>query len=64
MKATFEAQNPGEIEFTLTMTMPLRMWSSIREEISSGQYPCRELWKAIMDMENQARKVYTPETKE
>lgn len=64
MHATFQAEKPKEIEFTLTMTMTLENWMRLQsqlKEVSGTPSPSWELSIYIRNMVDQAKQVYFPE---
>lgn len=68
-KPTFQAQDPGAIEFTLTATYTLTGWQEIREAVSqrrantSYHYALTQLDTAIYAMTQQATEKFMPEDK-
>lgn len=50
MEAKFKADNPDEIEMTLTVTMSLRAWRKLYDQIESPGYPSNNLNKCIRNM--------------
>ena len=53
MITKFEATKQDEIEYTLTMTMPLKEWKALRAMIDlpgKNQYPVWHLVKIIREM--------------
>lgn len=62
MSATFTANNPDDIEFTLTITMTLKEWKALSKHIGySENWP---IAKAISDMRAQADKMFYTDLKE
>jgi len=59
MKAVFEASSPDDISFTLTLTMSLKDWVDIKNQL--GDYGSCKLKSPITDMVIQAQKTYWPE---
>jgi hypothetical protein len=62
MKAILRINDPDSIEFTLTVTMPLREWKRLREQLKH-EYPAFKLSDAISEMVKQAS-IYYSEDKE
>jgi hypothetical protein len=60
MNATFSANKPEDIEFSLTLTMKLKDWLQLREQLSSD-YPSWRVGSEISDMVMQAKTVFFPE---
>ena len=53
MITKFQATKQDEIEYTLTMTMPLKEWKELRaliDEPGQNQYPAWHLVKVIREM--------------
>jgi hypothetical protein len=53
MKAVFNVENPDDVEFTLTITMPLGEWKRLKDQLANS-YPAWKLGHAISDMIRQA----------
>lgn len=62
---SFKANNPDEIEFTLTKTMPLAQWRKLAGQLESGQipwcHPAREFISDVRSMVRQAAREFRPE---
>ena len=63
MKARFQSTNPDEIEFSLTVTMPLKEWKEVRRHLQ-GAWPSWELGQAIADMIITANSTFFPKETE
>ena len=59
LKASFTAQEPGQIEYTLTMTMRLDEWAQLSGQLSE-KYPSWKLSSVISDMVYQAKSKFIP----
>lgn len=59
MNATFKAEYPNEIKFTLTATMNLGEWKKVKEILGESSYG-HELWYAISTMIQMAEQTYKP----
>lgn len=46
MKTIIRVENPDEAEVTLTITMKLKEWRELREQLAA-RWPSREISKAI-----------------
>ena len=57
MRARFKIEKPEEAEATMTITMPLKDWESLRDELN-GKWPASELCSKINDLLSQARKIF------
>ncbi len=65
MKSTMVVEAPGEIEFTLSLTMPLKTWMHLREQLPrDGSWPSSDLRYAINDMVRQAQEKFYPAPQE
>lgn len=60
MKADIRAEKPGEIEFTVTLTMPLKNWIELRDSLSE-KWPATDLRYAINQMVHQAQEKFWPD---
>lgn len=58
MKTQLHATNPDQIDFTLTITMPLGDWLKLHEQLSDCDYPSWKLGAAITSMVTQAKKAF------
>jgi hypothetical protein len=62
MKARFMIEEPDKIEATMKITMTVKEWTELREQLSRNWPSCR-LSAAITSVLIEARKVYyAPET--
>lgn len=57
MKARFMIEAPDEIEATMKITMSVKEWTELRDQLQS-KWPSSRLQSAITDVLSQARKVY------
>lgn len=65
MRAVFRAVEPEKMEFSLTVTMPLKEWRELRTSLSvEGGYTSSRLCSAITDMTMHAEKHFRPEEAE
>jgi hypothetical protein len=61
MRARIMVENPDEIEMTLKLTMSIKDWCQLRDDLSKA-YPAWKLSHAITEMLSRARKVFhTPD---
>lgn len=61
MKARFMIENPQEIEATLKITMTVKEWEELRDQLQ-GKWPSSRLNAAITSVLTDARRVvYAPE---
>ena len=63
MRATFEAQNPESINFTIQITMSLKDWNEL-DELLENAWPATELKSLIRSACDQANKTYYPQIRE
>ena len=67
MDCRLKCEKPGEILYTLTVTMTASEWERLREQLREGKnsycYPAQGLVDYIDDLLGQARKIYWPQTK-
>ena len=63
MKASFEATNANEMEFSMTIIMKLADWKRLKKQLT-GNYPSWDLGREITDMICQAQRNFHPETKD
>lgn len=63
MKGEFSANNPQDIEFTLTLTMKLKDWLELKKQLTTD-YPSWRVGEEISDMVMQAKKVFYPEPRD
>lgn len=59
MNIRMKCEKPGEIEYTLTVTMKASEWEQFRDQLKS-YWPSSKFGEAVTDMLGQARKVYWP----
>lgn len=68
MDVRLKCENPGKIEYTLTVTMPAEDWEKLRDQLEASRltssYPTYMLKAHITDLLAQARKIYWPRTSE
>lgn len=57
MKARFMIENPKEIECTMEITMTVKEWEELRDQLVV-KYPSFKLSKAVTSILNEVRKVY------
>ena len=57
MKASFELENPEQMDATLTMTMRLDDWRSLSEQLN-GDFPSWQLSSTIVDLLMEANKTF------
>lgn len=57
MKARFMAESPDEIVMTMKLTMSLKQWSDLRDQLES-KWPAIDLSRKISDLLTQGRKVF------
>jgi len=60
MKATFQVSDPDDIECSVKITMPLRKWRQLRDQLNS-KWPSWELSSAISSMLRNVEGVYYAE---
>jgi hypothetical protein len=64
MGTRFRAENPEKHEYSLTMTMTLKDWLELREQLVKdspyGRWPASLFVREITDMIAQAQKIYWP----
>ena len=63
MRADFKVTNPDEIEMELTLTMSLKAWKELQEQLL-GAWPAFTLARTISGMISQADKHFYPKDKE
>lgn len=59
MQARFMIEKPDEIVATMKLTMPVKEWEELRDQLSS-KWPSHDFSRAINDLLSQARKVVYP----
>ncbi|WP_043345051.1 hypothetical protein [Cupriavidus basilensis] len=59
MRATFQIDNPGDVEMVLTVKMKLSDWVALQKQLPS-EYPSWKLTAAISEMTMHAKQVFTP----
>jgi hypothetical protein len=57
MITTFKAENPKDIEITMTFTMPLRDWKDLAEQIEK-EYPGWKFAAEIRQMVQEMQKTF------
>ena len=57
MKARFMVEEPGEIIATMKITMPIKEWIELRDQLANS-WPSSDLSRNITDLVVQARKVF------
>lgn len=60
MNTHMKLAKPGSLELTLTMTMPLHDWLSLREQLTNA-FPSWQLSKAIRQMADQVTSTFYPD---
>lgn len=64
MQCRLKCEKPGEIEYTLTVTMKAAEWEKLRDQLREGKssyfYPAQGIVDHIDDLLGQARKIYWP----
>lgn len=61
MKARFMLESPGEVQATMKITMPVKEWEDLRDQLQE-KWPSSRLSHAITSMLSEARRViYAPE---
>lgn len=60
MRARLKCEDPGEIEYTVTITMKAKEWEDFREQLKAV-WPSSWLASRITDLLSQARKIYWSE---
>ncbi len=58
IKGTYKAENPDDIEFTLTMTMTMSEWKHLRNQLDDT-WPGHRVRAMILNMIWDAEKVFT-----
>lgn len=59
MECRLKCEKPGDIEYTLTVTMKAKDWETFREQLNSS-WPSWEFARQVNDILAQARKIYWP----
>lgn len=57
MKTRLVIENPDQIEATIKITMTLKEWAEMRDQLS-GKHPSWQLSAAINDVLSQGRRVF------
>jgi hypothetical protein len=57
MKARFMIENPQEIECTMKLTMSVKEWENLRDQLEN-KWPSSRLHSAIAQVLSEARRVY------
>jgi hypothetical protein len=60
IKASLQAENPSDIEFTLSITMPLRDWKRLRDHLDGDGWPMWEIGSKISGMVRMAEMRFDP----
>jgi len=64
MDCRLKCEKPGDIVYTLTVTMKASQWERLRDQLDaspqSQSYPAYDLRREINDLLGQARKIYWP----
>jgi hypothetical protein len=64
MECRLKCERPGDIVYTLTVTMKASEWEKLRDQLDastlSQSYPSWSLRREIDDLLAQARKIYWP----
>lgn len=64
MDCRLKCEKPGDIVYTMTITMKAEEWEKLRDQLDgskwSTSYPSWSLIREINDLLGQARKVYWP----
>jgi hypothetical protein len=64
MECRLKCEKPGEIVYTMTITMTADHWEKLRCQLQGSQssylYPSADLTYKINDLLGQARKIYWP----
>lgn len=63
MNAFMEIKNPDSIEVSLTLTMKLKDWKELREQLPE-KWPAWDIGSAITDMVRQAEVRFYPKGQE
>ena len=64
MDVRLKCEKPGEIVYTVTITMKAEAWEKLRDQLDASKwstsYPSWQLRREIDDLLGQARKIYWP----
>ncbi len=60
MTSRLKCENPGSIEYTMTITMTADEWEKLREQLNTA-WPSGALGREITSLLAQARRIYWPE---
>jgi hypothetical protein len=64
MECRLKCEKPGDIVYTMTVTMTADEWQRLRDQLRDGKnsyvYPAEGLVSHIEDLLGQAKKVYWP----
>lgn len=63
MTTTFKIELPDAVECTMAITMPLRDWKALRDELPPSQHPSWKLREAIGALVSKAQKEFQAEGK-
>lgn len=63
MDVRMKCEKPGDIEYTVTITMKAGDWERLRDQMAKADYawPLSTLKSHISDLLGQARKIYWPQ---
>lgn len=57
MKAAFQIQSPDEVQVSMTLTMSLKDWRRLREQLAA-QYPAWYVGRAISELVGKATEAF------
>ena len=60
MKAILVIDNPQNVEATISLTLPLKDWKRLREQLKAYEYPSHDIIDAIDDLTRQAETRFYP----
>ena len=60
MRAKFFLTNPMDREFTIQMTMPLKEWVALRDQLQVGKWPSSQMSGAINEVVSAGQKFFEP----
>lgn len=63
MRSTFSIQDPDKIVATMTLTMPLKEWKQLKEQLSRD-WPSYDFSRQISDLVGLAEKQFYAQTPE
>lgn len=61
---SMRASSPDEIEFTLSIRMPLADWKRLKEQLDTLKWPAMDISHSISDMITQAQTQWWPRDSE